>query len=78
MLANIPEGMMKYRTLVQFEEICNNMLNGNWSDASQCCIDYGFFANDLQNAQDETEFPIISNVWDFVTVVEMAQQLRGE
>ena len=69
---------MKYRTKEQFKEICENMTNGNWSDAAQDCVDYGFYANDLRNAQDETEFPIISNVWDFVTLSEMAQQLRGE
>ena len=69
---------MKYRTKEQFENICENMINGNWSDAAQDCVKFGFFANDLQNSQNEIEYPIISNLWDFVTVVEMAQQLRGE
>ena len=68
---------MKYRTLAQFEEICENMLNGNWADAASSCVKFGFFANDLKNAQNKTEFPIISDVWSFAILAEMATELRS-
>lgn len=68
-----------YRTEAQFETICKNMLNGNWSDAAQNCVDYGFYANDLRKAQEEAEemeTNIITDRFDFVTLIEMATELR--
>ena len=42
--------MKEYRTLEQFEEIADNCLNGNWTDAAKGCVEYGFYANDLINS----------------------------
>ena len=67
--------MKKYRTTEQFEEIAENCLNGNWSDAAQNCVDYGFYANDLRNANEESE--LFSDLYDIAELVEMAQKLRN-
>jgi len=37
----------EYRTGEQFEEICESVINGNWKQAANECIEYGFYAADL-------------------------------
>jgi len=71
--------MNGYRTDEQFETICENMVNGNWSDAAQNCVDFGFYANDLSNKQEEYEdagMNPITDRMDFATLCEMATELR--
>jgi hypothetical protein len=37
----------EYRTTAQFETIADLFYNGQWTEAIQRCVDYGFFAQDL-------------------------------
>ena len=70
---------MTYRTEGQFTEICENMINGNWTDAGKGCAEYGFYANDLHKAQDQAEADgtaIITDYWDFVELIEIANKYR--
>ena len=39
--------MKEYRTEKQFEEIIESATNGNWNQAGEECVEYGFYANDL-------------------------------
>ena len=41
---------MQYRTREQFVEIITSAINGNWSQAEEECVEYGFYANDLIKA----------------------------
>jgi len=66
--------MKKYRTLEQFEEIADNCLNGNWSDAAKDCVEYGFYANDLRRFNEENE--LFDDLYDIAELAEMAQKLR--
>ena len=63
----------EYRTMEQFEEIAENCLNGNWSDAAKNCVDYGFFANDLRIKNEENQ--LFSDLYDIAELAEMAQKL---
>jgi len=45
-----------YRTSEQFKEICENAYNGNWSDAFDNCVEYGFYANDLIRHFEQDEY----------------------
>lgn len=66
--------MKTYRTDEQFEEIAENCLNGNWSDAAQNCVDYGFYANDLINKNKELE--LFDDFYDIAELIEIATKLR--
>jgi len=66
--------MAEYRTNEQFEEIAENCLNGNWSDAGQNCVDYGFYANDLINKNKELE--LFDDIYDLVELIEIATKKR--
>jgi len=71
--------MKNYRTEKQFNEICDSMLNGNWSQAAKECVEYGFYAGDIRKAQEEAKdmsINIISDDLDFVELIEMATELR--
>lgn len=67
--------MKQYRTQEQFEEIADNCLNGNWSDAAQNCVDFGFWANDLIKMNKENE--LFDDIYDLVELIEMAQKIRN-
>jgi len=66
--------MKNYRTLEQFEEIAENCLNGNWTDAAENCIEYGFYAGDLILFNKEYEF--FDDLYDLVELIELATKLR--
>ena len=70
--------MTEYRTDEQYKDICENMMNGNWTDAAKLCADAGFYANDLKNKyESEIEgSECITDIWDFVELVEMASKYR--
>ena len=71
--------MKTYRTQEQFGEICESMLNGNWSQAAQECVDFGFYAGDIRKAQESANddgFAIINDDLDFVELIEMATEIR--
>jgi len=68
---------MKYRTQEQFESICENMSNGNWTDAAKECAKSGFYANDLKMAyENDPDSCPITDMWDFAELVEMAAKYR--
>ena len=66
--------MKKYRTLEQFEEIADNCLNGNWTDAANGCVEYGFYANDLIEFNKEHE--LFEDLYDIAELIEMATNIR--
>ena len=66
--------MAQYRTDEQFEEIWENCLNGNWSDAGKNCVEFGFYANDLINKNKELE--LFDDIYDLVELIEIATKLR--
>ena len=66
-----------YRTQEQWEHMTENALNGNWSDAAQDAVDFGFYANDMLNKWNDEEFHIIE-LSDLVYLAEYAQKKRGE
>lgn len=66
--------MKNYRTLEQFEEIADDCLNGNWSDAAKNCVKYGFYANDLRRFNEENE--LFDDLYDIAELAEMAQKMR--
>ncbi len=67
---------MEYRTYEQWMTIQENAMNGNWTDAANNCVEYGFFANDLIKSFKNEEYPLIK-VTDLAILAEMAQQARG-
>lgn len=71
--------MRKYRTQEQFEEIVENCINGNWHDAAELCVKYGYYANDLIIKQDLEEDGIaFEDRADIALVVELAERIRFE
>lgn len=64
----------EYRTEAQFIEIAENCLNGNWSDAGNNCVEYGFYANDLINWNKELE--LFSDLYDLTELIEIATKIR--
>lgn len=68
--------MKTYRTDEQFESIADNCLNGNWSDAANECIEYGFYANDLINKNKELD--LFDDLYDLVELIELATQKRNK
>jgi hypothetical protein len=71
--------MAEYRTDEQYKDICENMSNGNWSDAALICANAGFYANDLKNKYEEGAegSELIDDLWDFAELIEMAAKYRN-
>ena len=69
---------MEYRTEEQWITICENAVNGNWSDAFQNCVDFGFFAQDLINKYEGEECPILDDPTDLAILSQGAERIRGE
>ena len=70
---------MEYRTREQFIDICEDMVNGNWTDAGRNCAGYGFWAGDIRKAQEEArqeEVNLITDDLDFVELIEIASKFR--
>jgi len=64
----------EFRTAEQFESIAENCLNGNWTDAANQCIKYGFFANDLRKHNEENQ--LFDDIYDIAELAELAQKYR--
>jgi len=64
------------RTQEEFEEIQENAMNGNWTDAGNLCEEYGFYANDLINAWNNSDYKMIEAT-DLALLAELAQKARG-
>lgn len=67
--------MKTYRTVEQFENIVNNCLNGNWTDAAKECVEYGFYAADL--IRFNKDLNMFDDLYDIAELSEMAQKLRA-
>lgn len=71
--------MKKYRTPEQWEEMTENMVNGNWTDAGKNCADYGFYSGDIRKFQEEARAEgtnLIDDDLDFCELIEIAQKFR--
>ena len=68
--------MKTYRTQEQFQEIVDSCTNGNWTQAANECIEYGFYAQDLINAQEACDFGGFEDLTDIATLIEMATEIR--
>jgi len=66
----------QFRTEEQFESIAENCFNGNWTDASEECVEFGFYANDLQRFNEELE--LFTDLYDLMHLVELAMKFRYE
>ena len=69
---------MKYRTKEQWDEMCENMFNGNWRDAGQNAVDYGFYYADVARRWEEEEDPLITDPMDFACLIEIADEIRNK
>ena len=71
--------MTNYRTTEQFDEIIDSITNGNWTQGARECVEYGFYANDLLNAYDDSAWlDDIETLRDLVLLAELAQRERGK
>lgn len=73
--------MAEYRTDKQFEEIFDSFTNGNWTQAAEECVEYGFWANDLLKAYERDaalrdSSPGTETLSDLVLLAELAAELR--
>ena len=67
---------MKYRTREQWNDICEDVANGNFKDAASLAVKSGFYANDLlDKLKEEDELSIIS-LSDLVILVEIMTEKR--
>lgn len=64
----------KYRTEEQFIDIAENCLNGNWNDAANDCVEYGFYAVDLIRFNQELE--LFDDLYDIAELIELASKKR--
>lgn len=77
------EAQKEYQTPKQFAEICESMWNGNWTQASEEVVEYGFWENDLLKAY-EAEQVASGEDWDtdlsmlkgLVTLAQMSTKIR--
>jgi len=71
--------MSEYRTAEQFEEIVKSTFNGNWSQGAREAVEFGFYANDLINMQEQAkanEEIHFEDDTDIAIVIELAQKYR--
>ena len=71
--------MNEYRTPEQFTEIVEDCFNGNWSHAAANCVEFGFYAQDLINSQEnaiDNGDEHFEDEKDIALIVEMAAKLR--
>ena len=70
--------MKKFRTSKQYNKIAENVCNGNWTDAAELCIKYGFYCKDLLDKfQDNQSFNLIT-LEDIAYLIELATQKRRQ
>lgn len=68
-----------YRTAEQFEKILDSMINGNWTQSADECIEYGFYSQDLCNHWEgmKAEFDHEPcDPLDLVHLIELATERR--
>jgi hypothetical protein len=69
----------QYRTQEQFDEIVDSLINGNFNQAVDFVIEYGFYALDLRQFIDNTlvESSYFDNE-DFYQLIETATKKRQQ
>ena len=68
----------KYRTQEQFDEIVDSLINGNFDQAVNLVLDYGFYAQELRQFISHTL--VECTLWkneDFYQVIETATRARS-
>ena len=68
----------KYRTQEQFDEIVDSLINGNFDQAVNFVLDYGFYAQDLRKLMSDTL--VKCTLWkneDLYQVIETATRTRS-
>ena len=69
--------MSDYRTAEQFEEIIESITNGNWTQGADECVEYGFYANDLLKAYDNSDYSEdTETLRDLIELIELATRIR--
>ncbi|MCP4760652.1 MAG: hypothetical protein GY870_02650 [archaeon] len=68
---------MEYRTLEQLESIIEACINGNWNDAAENCVKYGFYANDIINNKESIDLWFDEDT-DIAFLVELAAEKRNK
>ena len=71
----------EFRTQKQFDQICDSLINGNFKQAVKEVIRWGFYAVDLKNFIENTEWintcEYITRT-DFLELIERASEIRTE
>ena len=62
---------MEYRTFEQFEEICEDAVNGNWKDAGRKFFQYGFNTYEFIKYLDDNGH-LLEDKFDLAYLVESA------
>lgn len=76
--------MQKYRTEEQFFEICDSIINGNYQQAIDQAVEYGFSAVDLANyvhseiVQGNINNGFIIDATDFYYICEGIGRAKGQ
>lgn len=69
----------QYRTQEQFNQIVESVINGNYTQASQLAVEYGFYASDFKAYIENTEWvhghPYFDAI-DLYWVIQDATKLR--
>ena len=71
----------EYRTQEQFDEIVESVINGNYRQAGQLTVDYGFYATDFKNFVQNTEWVHNHEYFDIENlywVIEEAERIRQQ
>lgn len=66
-----------YRQKEQWEEICDSAYNGNWTQAAEECVEYGFFAADLVRYWENEDIHLLDGQ-DLAFLAEQAAEIRAE
>ncbi len=67
---------MDYRTQEQWDEICDEVANGNWVSAAGLCFDGGFYAADMVRFYQDDYCPRMIEATDLALLAELTQKLR--
>jgi len=70
------KNMQNYRTQEQYNELAENVINGNWQNAFKTGFEGGFYAQDLINFYDQDDNIQGLEFKDLIYLAEGIQSLR--